>query len=106
MSKLSYRFFHTITIFASILHSLHGLPTDVSIPHNKYDQIPLTDEEFGWKLGVIVVLVMLGGIFAGTLLYTMISFFNLIIKYLFKHELNFFFFFDLQRSYNWTYGLR
>ncbi|POG60351.1 hypothetical protein GLOIN_2v1714378 [Rhizophagus irregularis DAOM 181602=DAOM 197198] len=65
MSKLSYRFFHTITIFASILHSLHGLPTDVSIPHNKYDQIPLTDEEFGWKLGVIVVLVMLGGIFAG-----------------------------------------
>lgn len=96
MSKLSYRFFHTITIFASILHSLHGLPTDVStIPHNKYgvwDQILLTDsDEFGWKLGVIVVLVMLGGIFAGMLLYTIISFFNLIIKYLFKHELNFFF---------------
>jgi hypothetical protein len=70
--KLSYKFLHTITIFVSILHSLHGFPTDVSsIPDNNYGlPYPLTDtEEFGWKLGVCILLVILGGIFAGTFNY-------------------------------------
>ncbi|RIA87027.1 hypothetical protein C1645_696416 [Glomus cerebriforme] len=74
--RISYKFLHTITIFASILHSLHGLPTDdLSIPNknNKYgvggplrEANPLIDfEGFGWKIGAIIVLVLLGGIFAG-----------------------------------------
>ncbi|CAG8706583.1 13630_t:CDS:2, partial [Funneliformis mosseae] len=76
-----------ITIFASILHSLHGLPTtdvfSISIKNKKYGTGPLFDlpsipnvpidddnesinlEDFGWKLGAIVMLVLLGGIFAG-----------------------------------------
>ncbi|CAI2187125.1 18388_t:CDS:2 [Funneliformis geosporum] len=78
--RVSYRFLHTITIFASTLHSLHGLPaTDVfsiSNENKKYGtgslfdlpSAPIGDNdniEFGWKLGVIVTLVLLGGIFAG-----------------------------------------
>ncbi|CAG8564617.1 9746_t:CDS:10, partial [Funneliformis caledonium] len=76
-----------ITIFASILHSLHGLPTtdvfSISIKNKKYGtgslfdlpsipNVPIDDdnesinlEDFGWKLGAIVMLVLLGGIFAG-----------------------------------------
>src|ERR1051326_4890790 len=82
--RISYRFLHTITIFASILHSLYGLPaTDVfsiSNEDNKYELGPLFKpgppvddddsiidfEEYGWKIGVVILLVSLGGIFAGT----------------------------------------
>uniref|UniRef100_A0A1D1YTD7 Protein MAM3 n=1 Tax=Anthurium amnicola TaxID=1678845 RepID=A0A1D1YTD7_9ARAE len=72
--KISYRLLHTFTIFVSILRSLHGFPTDdVPIISNKnYGPIPSPDqdpfidiEEFGWKLGVVIILVLLGGIFAG-----------------------------------------
>ena len=78
-TKISYKFVRTFTIFASILHSLYGLPTEVSIIPNtnkKYGTIPILDpnpltgaEEFGWKLGVVIVLVLLGGIFAGMFLH-------------------------------------
>src|SRR5688572_19174276 len=85
--RVSYRFLHTITIFAPILRSLHGLPTTdvflISNENNKYEIGPLFDlpnsptvpvgdddvinlEEFGWKLGIILILVLLGGIFSGT----------------------------------------
>jgi hypothetical protein len=84
--RISYRFLHTITILASILHSLHGLPaTDVFSnedneyelgslfnpnklnPNATHDDRSIIDlEEYGWEIGMVITLVLLGGIFAGT----------------------------------------
>jgi len=93
--RVSYRFLHTITIFTSVFLSLHGIPTagvfSISNENNKYEIGPLFDlpdsptvpvgddgginlEEFGWKLVVIVILVFLGGVFAGTFGYCINSY--------------------------------